>query len=473
MPPGGSGGERILPISAMRIHKEALFLSAVLMGLGAGISPALGVDGFVRFTPTGASMLAGSSQDMQFPGSGGWIAITSLDQSPGAVFSTNTVPSFNSFSFHKNVDGISPKLFAYCAQGKAFTVDLAFRPSGVTNGYVAPYYRATLTTAALTGLTYGWDGGTTNNCYEIVSMAYGQLDWSVTTFDSSGVPTTSLNVNWSVLTTTGSASTNTLTVPTLTYPASEVVAAGGSLTVNPTAYAVSGGLSGIAVPSTGGYSGGVSVAAGNGALTFANAQPLGGPYPVLVEVVNSGNIAAVATVNLTVAAPPAANPDRVNRVLGSTAACPIATSQLLANDSSGATFAGLTSATTLLGGSVAVSGNVITYSPPAPDPGLEDQFTYQISDRHGLTAQGTVTVGIVLPNGEAIGNLSIRSSAAGTDLTLAGVPAQAYQLQGAPSPGGPWTNVGATAAGAGTNGLVSWTNLPNRSNAFYRAFYSR
>jgi hypothetical protein len=55
------------------------------------------------------------------------------------------------------------------------------------------------------------------------------------------------------------------------------------------------------------------------------------------------------------------------------------------------------------------------------------------------------------------------------ELNLTGLPARQYQLQSAPSPTGPWTNVG-TPFPADANGLSHWVGSFRQSETFYRAY---
>ena len=150
-------------------------------------------------------------------------------------------------------------------------------------------------------------------------------------------------------------------------------------------------------------------------------------------------VPALASLDLTVGSLPTAAPDHVTRWFGCTNT--FAVSLLLANDSRGAVFDSLVSPLTTLGGAVSVTNGVVTYLPPLPDPGGNDTFSYRIRDAHGLSAVGLVTVGICLPGGTPIGNLSIRSSAAGT-----------------------------AVIGNRIDGSASWLGLPNTNTTFFRAW---
>ena len=447
---------------------------ALLLFAGPGLTWAQTVDaGFIRlFSPGSATPLTGSSPDPQFPGTRGWIAISALsDGTTNSVATTIGIypgrTGFTALSFRKPVDAVSPVLLQKCAAGLPFSAEFALRPAGIPGNFQAPLYHATLSNAAIQ--TLAWVMDATNELQESVTLQYARIDWNVTSFSASGVPTTILRVNWDQVSSSGS-NPGSLAVPppSLGYPASIIVAPGASRSIPPSQLSISGTLDHVAVADTGGYTGGLSVNALTGELTLTNAQPPGGPYLIWVEAVDANFLATKTSLSLIVSPPPVANPDLVTRIYGQTNQFPLA--RLLANDTPGVSFVGLPATNTALAGIVSVSGDTITYLPPVPDPGGNDSFTYQIQDQYGQTALGTVSVGIALPGGGSIGNLTIQVTDQGTSIALVGLPGRNYHLQSTSDLGGVWMNVGNPVSASAANGLARWPGLPNSATTFYRAF---
>jgi hypothetical protein len=261
------------------------------------------------------------------------------------------------------------------------------------------------------------------------------------------------------------------TPPRLTYPASQSVSIGGSLTI----HALSGpsddsGVASISVKSRGGYTGGISVDSGTGDVTLTDAHPVGGPFTIVIQIVGIDGVSAETSFALSVGSSiPAltATADTASRVLARSIKIPIA--DLVGNDSEGAVFDGLPENLTTLHGRVSAAGSVIVYEPPVPDPGADDSFTYRIHDGFGQTALGTVTVKVSTPDG-ITGNLIIKLGATGElTLRLAGIPGRKYQLQWAPSVSGPWANFESSSI-ADANGSADWVDSNPDTERYYRAF---
>jgi type VI secretion system Hcp family effector len=375
--------------------------------------------------------------------------------------------------FTKAIDSASPTFFRMLASGTAFaTVDLVIRQSGFSGTNLAPYCASALSLVALQSIQWTNDAAS-DTPIEMVTIQYGQIDWSYTTFDSSGNPTTTLTVNWDQVQNTGTGVSQTsVTPPSLVYPATQAAVVGASLQISPTVGPLpAAAIDHLAVKSLGGYNGAIAVDQALGTVTLTNVQPAGGPYTITIELVDTNWVATDASFALTVVPILAANPDHIDRVFGNTNAVFVPIATLLANDPSTAIFDQLISQTTTLGATVTLQGSNILYQPLIPDPGQDDSFTYRIRDASGQTATGTVTVGMTLPGGRSTGNLSIRLSSQTIALDLTGLPAREYQLQSAQSPTGPWTNVGAPFT-ADTNGVSHWVDSRSQSETFYRAFHT-
>jgi hypothetical protein len=126
------------------------------------------------------------------------------------------------------------------------------------------------------------------------------------------------------------------------------------------------------------------------------------------------------------------------------------------------------SATSTNGGSVVLSGGVITYTPVGGFAGL-DRFSYTISDGRGGTNTAHVDVFVSdspLPGPNAlVGAVTGR----GFRIRFAGTPGQAYDIQRAHNIEGPWTNL-ATSVVAPDYGIIEATDSsPFADRGFYRA----
>ncbi len=447
----------------------------VAFWLGASCAFAQQLDGFVRFLPTAGGTLTGSSADQQFPASSGWIPISATDQSFQSVIATPPATSITitgSFQFSKVVDAATPVLLQTAGKGSTLSVELALRRASLLTSFPAPFYSVTLSLAKVSSINWVSSSGDTT-VSEAIQLDYGKASMNFLTFGKDGTPTAQLNVNWDRTKSTWSEVTTTLLSGTkVTYPSPQSVMSGNSLQVRPGTLQAPAGLDHVALVSRGGYTGAISVDSLTGVVTLTGAQPVGGPYTIVVEAVDVTRASSQGSFELNVTAlppPPSATRDQVTRLFGATNAFPIAS--LLANDSPGAIFDSLISTSTALGGTVTVQGTDISYIPPNPDPGTDDTFTYKIRDNYSQTATATVIVGVELYPGGSIGNLAIHSSQSGTDLELKALPAHKYQLQSAPTPVGPWSNVGEPLAGSPSTGLVNWQKLPATDTVFYRAYY--
>lgn len=394
------------------------------------------------------------------------IQIESVGGGAGAGKAT-----FKEFSFRKPVNVATPAFFHTSAVGGHYKrAEVTLRQAGTTKP--SPFYSVILDMVFVTSVDWFGSGGD-DTPRESVAASFAAGQWSFTKFDAKGVPETTVTVNWNQLTNEGGDGplpNETFETPILSYAAAHSVTSGQGKTITPTAGpSVPDGIASVTVKSAGGYTGNISVN-NSGVVQLSNAQPVGGPYTIVIRAVSNHQIATEAGFNLTVdeGIPTlTAGADTVTRTLGRS--LKFGASTLVANDSAGAVFDGLPNATTTLGGKVSLSGATIIYDPPTPDPGSNDSFTYRIRDSFNQTATGTVTVNVGGPNGGPSGNLLIRVTEAGTDLELAGIPGRIYQLQTASAVTGPWTNLGG-AVTADANGSAKWTDPNPDTPRFYRAY---
>lgn len=454
-------------------------IAAAIALLAAPFPARAAFDAFLNFTgpAPGTKLPSGDSLDTQFTKANGWMPIGSFDQSilnpidiasaTSGAGATKTV--LNDFSFTRIIGPEAPSLFSYLATGAHFgKANLVLRqasPVGALN-VRRPFYSAIMDTVLVK--TINWSANSGDDApREDVNLVYGALQWIFTSFDANGIPTTTLAVNWNQINDTGGAGVMAdVSAPTLEYPASASVAAGGNITIQPTAGPSDpNGIASVIVKDKGGYTGGISVNSG-GLIQITAAQPAG-TFAILIEAANNLSVPKTATFNLAVGALPPlrANPDNAYRLLGQSIA--ISTANLLANDTAGATFDGLSTSTTALGGSVSLANGVISYTPPAPDPGTTDSFTYRIRDINNQTATASVTISIALPGQR--GNLSITLGRA-TTLRLTATAGQKYQLQTAPDITGPWTSLGEPVT-ANPDSIAQWQDAsPAGAARYYRVY---
>ena len=456
-----------------RIRALALGLLAFLV-VSATLDSRGAVDAFLRFKDPspGAVVPRGESTDAQFPGRDGWFRVADFDH---GIFNTTTIgsatggagagkASFRPFRFTKNSDAASPSLFKTSAVGGHYEQAELVVCQSSSDGKSKPFYTAKFHTIFITSMD--WSGPGDEGPQESVETLFVAIEWSFTRFDATGSATT-VTVNWDQVTNTGGMGS---ILPTLSYPPSQSVVSGGTLNVSPlTGPSDSDGIASIVILSTGGYTGGISVDSPSGIVHITDAAPVGGPFTIVLKVTDTVGDSTQASFNLFVNADtPAllANPDTASRALGRS--IKISAGTLTVNDSAGAIFDGLPSATTALGGTVSLSGSTIIYEPPTPDPGGDDTFTYRIRDSFGQTQTGTVTVGIANPDGPSF-NLIIRVTTAQTTLQLAGIPGRRYQLQKASDINGPWNDFGDVVT-ADANGSANWTDPDPKSPRFFRAY---
>src|SRR6185295_17261761 len=102
----------------------------------------------------------------------------------------------------------------------------------------------------------------------------------------------------------------------------------------------------------------------------------------------------------------------------------------------------LPSATSVNGASVTIEGGWVVYSSPTSDN--PDTFTYLVSDGHGGSAAGIVTVTVQDDAAQSQNILGIVTEGLDQVISFAGIPGRTYRIQYATSLGNPiWTDMGA------------------------------
>jgi hypothetical protein len=125
------------------------------------------------------------------------------------------------------------------------------------------------------------------------------------------------------------------------------------------------------------------------------------------------------------------------------------------------------SSTSAQGGTVSLSGSIVSYTPPTNYAGA-DSFTYTVSDTFGATATGTVNVTVHGNNGTSVTINMLPDNSQQLNCTGA-VPGRSYLLQAAfDLIAGPWTNISTNVAGLDGAFLFIDADAPNHPARFYR-----
>ncbi|MGD0537473.1 MAG: Ig-like domain-containing protein [Verrucomicrobiota bacterium] len=141
-----------------------------------------------------------------------------------------------------------------------------------------------------------------------------------------------------------------------------------------------------------------------------------------------------------------------------------------ANDANHDTLSFASVATPSTGGATLFADSTYVYYTPN-SAGNGDTFTYHISDGHGGTATGTVTVTVATPGGLA---LSIVASGGTVTITFFGIPGLEYDLQRAtslgPAPPANWATLpNPTQTASSSDGEFTFSDTPGSGTFFYRS----
>ncbi|MEP6881167.1 MAG: Ig-like domain-containing protein, partial [Dokdonella sp.] len=147
-----------------------------------------------------------------------------------------------------------------------------------------------------------------------------------------------------------------------------------------------------------------SVSLSGNVVTYTAASGYSGPDSFTYKASDGRGAEGTATVRITVAMQPNQNPI-ANDDAATTTGAPVVIN-VLANDSDpdGDPLSLVNVTTPVNGGTVVVSGNAVTYSPPTGFVGT-DRFSYTISDGRGGTATAIVSITVAMqPNQNPIAN---------------------------------------------------------------------
>jgi RHS repeat-associated protein len=127
------------------------------------------------------------------------------------------------------------------------------------------------------------------------------------------------------------------------------------------------------------------------------------------------------------------------------------------------------SATSTNGGSVALAGAQLTYTPPVDYVG-QDAFSYTVSDSQGISASGVVLITIAPPDNLPPNNTISTPQRTGDTIVFeyVGVPGRSYVLQAATAVTGPWSNLSPQPVVADSTGLIRFSvTIPAGSSMGY------
>jgi hypothetical protein len=123
------------------------------------------------------------------------------------------------------------------------------------------------------------------------------------------------------------------------------------------------------------------------------------------------------------------------------------------------------------GARVLITGSYIFYGPSTnANSNADDYFDYRISDGFvGGTATNKILIHVVDPNGggQSANLTGISVVTNGIQVTFVGIPGYTYHVQRAPTPTGPWTDLGTATANNIGQGVFTDTDPP-QDQGYYR-----
>jgi hypothetical protein len=221
--------------------------------------------------------------------------------------------------------------------------------------------------------------------------------------------------------------------------------------------------------------------AGSGALlggiaTYTTSSLSHGSHTVVAEY--AGDLNFIGTSNTlspdqVINSAPVAGADTIERY--ATQGVKVRLSTLLANDSDADndTLNITVSSTSANGGTITVSGGWVFYTPASGFTNV-DTFTYTITDGHGGSTVGTVTVNIKVDN-EPGQNLSITSLGGDPQsyrIIGSGIPGRTYRLQFTDTltPAN-WQDLPGASVTADSNGVFQFIDTSGSPTRYYRSVY--
>ncbi len=211
-----------------------------------------------------------------------------------------------------------------------------------------------------------------------------------------------------------------------------------------------------------------------GEATFTTNNLAHGSHTIIAEYAGDTNFGGATNTlaqSQVINTPPVAGGDTIERYPTGTVKVRLAT--LLANDSDADSDSlGITVSTTSTnGGTVTTSGAWVFYTPTAGFTNA-DSFTYTITDGHGGSTVGTVTVAIKVDDAPGA-NLFITDLGGGSFRIVGyGIPGRTYRLQSTDSLSPTnWQFVSGGSVTASSTGYFEYTDTPGAGSRYYRTVY--
>ena len=210
-----------------------------------------------------------------------------------------------------------------------------------------------------------------------------------------------------------------------------------------------------------------------GAASLTNSSLAHGTHTITAEYPGDGNFTGITnhlSPNQVINTPPVANLATYTRSPG--LSLKIRLSDLLTNFTSDADNDNRTLVSIGAGTNearVVISGSFIFYSPPSSSySNSDDHVDYIISDGFtGGTATNKIHVAVLYPSGQSANISSISVVAGGIQITFFGIPGYTYHVQRAPTPEGPWNELGTATINSLGQGTFTDTDPP-QDQAYYR-----
>jgi subtilisin-like proprotein convertase family protein len=211
-----------------------------------------------------------------------------------------------------------------------------------------------------------------------------------------------------------------------------------------------------------------------GIATFSTSALTHGTHTVAAEYAGSLNFVGTTnalTPDQNINTSPIAGNETIERY--STQGVKVRLATLLANDSDadGDALNIVIGATSANGGTLSLSSGWVFYV-PANGFTSADSFTYTITDGHGGSATGTVTVAIKVDNAPGE-NLTIADLGNGSfRINGSGIPGRTYRLQSTGSITLPdWQDISGGTVTADSTGAFVFTDTPGTGSRYYRSVY--
>ena len=211
-----------------------------------------------------------------------------------------------------------------------------------------------------------------------------------------------------------------------------------------------------------------------GVATFATGALTHGSHTVAAEYAGDPNFVGVTnslSAPQVINTPPVAGNLAIQRYPALGVKVSLATLLATNSDADGDALSIAVSSTSSNGAAITVTNGWVFYAPPQGFTNA-DSFTYTVTDGHGGSAVGTVTVAIEVDNGQSE-NLTITNLGNGSYLIEGnGIPGRTYRLQFSPTLNpATWQDIVGGSVTPDATGAFQYTDTPAGGAGFYRTVY--